>query len=134
MNQHEETEALAVTERNEGENLFGMNSRGYDIDFFAGGNFMELKDLDNPASPSSSSDNSSAISISSDECFDSLAILQELDEPILEHKDSGKKLDVSAADKPDELDMVLATLGTSFFLCPGSSHCSPLGTTLGFDV
>ncbi|KAK8297772.1 hypothetical protein V6Z12_D05G210700 [Gossypium hirsutum] len=51
--QHEETEALAVAERNEGENLFGTDSGGYDIGFFAGGNFLELKDLDNPASPSS---------------------------------------------------------------------------------
>ncbi|XP_052487611.1 NAC domain-containing protein 22 isoform X1 [Gossypium raimondii] len=109
--QHEETEALAVAERNEGENLFGTDSGGYDIGFFAGGNFLELKDLDNPASPSSSSDNSSAISISSGECFDSLAILQELDEQILEQKDSGKKLDVLAGDKPNELDMVPATLG-----------------------
>ncbi|PPD67187.1 hypothetical protein GOBAR_DD35938 [Gossypium barbadense] len=74
-------------------------------------NFLELKDLDNPTSPSSSSDNSSAISISSGECFDSLAILQELDEQILEQKDSGKKLDVLAGDKPNELDMVPATLG-----------------------
>ncbi|MBA0691610.1 hypothetical protein Goari_009230, partial [Gossypium aridum] len=111
VNKHEETEALAVAERNEGENLFGTDSGGYDIGFFAGGNFLELKDLDNPASPSSSSDNSSAISI-----------LQELDEQILEQKDSGQKLDVLAGDKPNELDMVPATLGTSFFLCPGTSH------------
>ncbi|MBA0775224.1 hypothetical protein Gotri_010384 [Gossypium trilobum] len=119
--QHEETEALAVAERNEGENLFGTDSGGYDIVFFAGGNFLELKDLDNPASPSSSSDNSSAISISSGECFDSLAILQELDEQILEQKDSGKKLDVLAGDKPNELDMVPATLAGCLVSVEGSN-------------
>ncbi|MBA0565862.1 hypothetical protein Golob_010717, partial [Gossypium lobatum] len=121
---HEETEALAVAERNEGENLFGTDSGGYDIGFFAGGNFLELKDLDNPASPSSSSDNSSAISISSGECFDSLAILQELDEQILEQKDSGQKLDVLAGDKPNELDMVPATLAGCLVSVEGSNSSS----------
>ncbi|KAK8642459.1 hypothetical protein V6N13_011801 [Hibiscus sabdariffa] len=120
VKKHGEKEASADAGRlpfpdheEQGENLFAMDllSRGY-TDFFAGDDYLELMDLDNPASPSSSSENSSAaMSISSGECFDSLAILQELEEPIFEQNDSGKKLNVFAANKPDEFLMVPATIG-----------------------
>ncbi|XWS14617.1 hypothetical protein CRYUN_Cryun35bG0024600 [Craigia yunnanensis] len=62
-------------------------SRGQ-IGFFSGGDFLELQDLDNPAY-SSSSENSSDMSISLDECFDSMAFLQDLEDPILEQNDVG---------------------------------------------
>ncbi|XWS21095.1 hypothetical protein CRYUN_Cryun30bG0025900 [Craigia yunnanensis] len=116
VNKHDQTEVLAVAERfpvpeHEGVNLFEMDffSRGQ-TDFFSGGNFLELQDLDNPAS-SSSSENSSAVSLSSDECFDAIA-LQDLEDQILEQNDAGKKLNVSASNKSDEVVIVPATLGS----------------------
>ncbi|KAK8646533.1 hypothetical protein V6N13_120317 [Hibiscus sabdariffa] len=119
VKKHGEKEASADAGRlpftdneEQGENLFAMDllSRGY-TDFFAGDDYLELMDLDNPASPSSSSENSSAaMSISSGECFDSLAILQELEEPVFEQNDSGKKLNVFAANKPDEFLMAPAAI------------------------
>ena len=126
MNNHDETEVLAVAERlpvpeHQGENLVEMDffSRG----FFSGGDFLELRDLDNPAS-SSSSENSSAMSIASDECFDSMAFLQDLEDQILEQNDAGKKLNVSASNKSDEVVIVPATLGMSTFLLSTGSLVS----------
>ena len=119
MNNHDETEVLAAAERlpvpeHQGENLVEMDF------FFSGGDFLELRDLDNPAS-SSSSENSSAMSIASDECFDSMAFLQDLEDQILEQNDAGKKLNVCASNKSDEMVIVPATLGMpTFLLCRGS--------------
>ncbi|XP_022772163.1 uncharacterized protein LOC111314813 [Durio zibethinus] len=92
VNRHDETERLPVLEH-QGENLA-------EIDIFSGGDFLELRDLDNPAS-SSSSRNSSAGSTSSNECFDSIALLQDLEDPISEQNDACKKLNVSASNKSD---------------------------------
>ena len=122
MNNHDETEVLAVAERlpvpeHQGENLVEMDF------FFAGGDFLELQDLDNPAS-SSSSENSSVVSISSDECFDSMAFLQDLDDQTLEQNDASKKLNVSAFNKLDEVVIVPATLGMSTFLLSTGSLVS----------
>lgn len=50
-----------------------------EVDCVSNGDFLELLDLVNHGSPSSSSDNSSRVSMSSDECFDSLALLQDLE-------------------------------------------------------
>ncbi|XP_039052762.1 NAC domain-containing protein 82-like [Hibiscus syriacus] len=127
VNDHDakETSERLPFPENQGEKVFAMDllSRGY-VDFFAGGDYLELRDLDNPTSPLSSSENSSAaISISSDECFDSLAILKELEEPIFEQNDSAKKLNVFAANKTDEFLMIPATLG-SLVSIEGSNSCS----------
>lgn len=119
MNKPGETEVLPVAERlplpeHQGENFDEFNLRDQ-IGFFSGGNFIELQDLDNPAS-SSSSENSSVMSISSDECFDSMAFLQDLEDQIVEQNDAGRRLHVSASNKPDEVVIVPATLGMSTFL------------------
>ncbi|XP_022768889.1 uncharacterized protein LOC111312677 isoform X2 [Durio zibethinus] len=115
VNKPDETEVLAVAERlpvreHQGENLVELDffSRP---DLFSGGNFIELKDLDNPAS-SSSSENSSAMSISSDECFDSMAFLQDLEDQNVEQNDAGRRLNVSAPNKSDDVVIVSATLGS----------------------
>ncbi|KAJ4836436.1 hypothetical protein Tsubulata_034161 [Turnera subulata] len=50
-----------------------------EVDYFSGGDYLELLDLVNPASPSSSSDNSSCLTMSSDEYFDSLALLRDIE-------------------------------------------------------
>ncbi|KAI3440310.1 NAC domain-containing protein [Psidium guajava] len=60
--------------------------------------FLELQDLDNPQSPSSSSDNSSCVTMSSNECFDSLALLQDIEAEKfqeVEQKDAHAKFSVS---------------------------------------
>lgn len=67
--------------------------------------FLELRDLDIPQSPSSSSDNSSCMTMSSDACFDTLALLQDIDAEQLqeaEQKDSHAKLSVSTV-KPSNV-------------------------------
>lgn len=53
-----------------------------EMDCFSQGDFLELGDLANPASPSSSSENSSCLSMSSDEYFDTMAILRDLERDI----------------------------------------------------
>ncbi|XP_022771083.1 NAC domain-containing protein 79-like isoform X2 [Durio zibethinus] len=119
VNMHNETEVLAVAERlpvqvpeHQVENLVEMDifSRGQ-MDSFSSGDFLELQDLDSPAS-SSSSENSNAVGISWDECFDPMAFLQDLEDPILEKEDTGKRLNVSASNKSDEVVIVPATLGS----------------------
>ncbi|XVE94761.1 hypothetical protein REPUB_Repub02eG0036900 [Reevesia pubescens] len=131
-----ETEVLAVAERlpnpeQHGENLIEMDwfSRGQ-IDFYSGGDFLELQDLENPAS-SSSSENSSAVSISSDECFDSMALLQDLEDPILEQNDASKKLNVSASNRLDEVVIVPVTLGSLVSVEGSNSGGDELFRTIG---
>ncbi|KAK4745702.1 hypothetical protein SAY87_012014 [Trapa incisa] len=48
-------------------------------DIISNGDYLELCDLGAPGSPSSSSDNSSCVTMSSDECFDTLDLLQDLE-------------------------------------------------------
>ncbi|XP_022144281.1 NAC domain-containing protein 26-like isoform X2 [Momordica charantia] len=50
-----------------------------EMDYLSRGDFLELIDLDDPASPSSSSDSSSCLTMSSDEMFDAMALLQDLE-------------------------------------------------------
>jgi hypothetical protein len=96
---------------------------------YPGDDFLELLDLDdpvspyldNPASSSSSSENSSCLTISSGECFDSLALLQDL-EPENSQKDAGCKFSVSASHRPNEVVMLPATSGLSTFLCSPLLH------------
>lgn len=76
--------------------------------------FMELLDLENQVSSPSSSE-SSCVTISSDECFDSLALLQDL-EPENNQKDANCKFSVSAPVKPNEVVVHPVTSGLSTFL------------------
>ncbi|KAL9993403.1 hypothetical protein Hdeb2414_s1034g00975301 [Helianthus debilis subsp. tardiflorus] len=55
-----------------------------DMDCILCGDYIELNDLIDPGSRSSSSANSSCLTVTSDEYFDSMALLQELDKDILD--------------------------------------------------
>ncbi|KAK8696229.1 hypothetical protein V6N13_001365 [Hibiscus sabdariffa] len=130
VNKHDEKEVPRVAERlpapeNQEQNIAEMDFfSGAKNDFFSEGDFLELNDLDNPAS-SSRSYNSSAMSFSSDEYFDSMAFLQELDQDqVLEHNDTGKNLDVSASNIPDEVVIVPAPLAGSLVSIEGSDSDS----------
>lgn len=112
-----ETGNLAVA----GEPPFYLVGNPPEIDYISRGDFLELLDLDNPASPSSSSDDSSCLTSSSDECFDSLALLQELDSEINWHsaqKNESCKFSVSASFRPNEVVMAPISPGLSniFFI------------------
>ncbi|KAB2076038.1 hypothetical protein ES319_A06G012500v1 [Gossypium barbadense] len=116
VNKHDEKEGLAVAgtipvPEHQDENDVEMDCfTEAHIDSFSRGDFLEMNDLINHVS-SSSSGNSSAPSMSSDECFDSMAFLQDLDQDlVLEQNDIGKKLDVSASNRLDEVVLVPATL------------------------
>ncbi|KAL5558095.1 hypothetical protein UlMin_034306 [Ulmus minor] len=92
------------------ENLLGMP----EVDYVSAGDFLELRDLDIPASPSSSSD-SSCVTMSSDDCFDALELLQDL-EPEARHdhgrNDTDCKLRIFASSKPSEMIMHPASTET----------------------
>ncbi|OMO75025.1 hypothetical protein COLO4_26369 [Corchorus olitorius] len=114
VNKHDEKEALAVAERlpapEHHEDHLGYFSREQLEYFSRSGDFLEMKDLiDNRASPSSSSENSSAMSVSSDNFSDAIH-LEDLDDPIVEQNDASRRLNVSAAKKPDEVVVIPATL------------------------
>ncbi|KAK0576720.1 hypothetical protein LWI29_022370 [Acer saccharum] len=67
---------LAVSERPENNHVPYLP----DSDYISRGDFLELLDLlDEPASPSSSSEASSCVTMSSDDCFDADAWLKELE-------------------------------------------------------
>jgi len=96
------------------------------LDYFSRDDYLELSDLDKPLSPyldnpalsSSSSENSSCVSRSSGECFDSLALLQDL-ETENSQKDAGCKFSVCASHRPNEVVVLPATSGLPTFLyCP----------------
>ncbi|GKV04787.1 hypothetical protein SLEP1_g16897 [Rubroshorea leprosula] len=75
--------------------------------------YLELLDLDDPASPSSS-ENSSCVTMSSDECFDSLALLQELEpetDQVLEQRNADYRFNLSVSHKPTKTVMLPATSG-----------------------
>ncbi|KAD6119201.1 hypothetical protein E3N88_10472 [Mikania micrantha] len=69
-----------------------------EMDCILRGDYFELNDLIDPGSQSSSSANSSCLTVTSDEYFDSMALLQELDKDIIdqEMKDSYVKFNLSA--------------------------------------
>ncbi|XVF63915.1 hypothetical protein PTKIN_Ptkin09bG0124800 [Pterospermum kingtungense] len=137
VNKHDEIEVLAGAERlpvpeHQGENIDDNDCfLRSEIGFLSGDDYLELLDLDNPAS-SSSSENSSIISISSDECFDSMAFLQDLEDPILEQNDASKKLNVSASKKPDEVVVVPATLGSLVSVGGNNSGSHEFFETAGY--
>ncbi|KAJ9674649.1 hypothetical protein PVL29_023902 [Vitis rotundifolia] len=99
-----ETGLLAASERSLNHPVDNLP----DIDYFSDGDFLELYDLADPVSPSSSSDNSSCLSQTSDECFDSLALLRDL-EP---DKDAGCKFSVAASHMPDKVVLQPASSGS----------------------
>lgn len=76
-----------------------------------GGDFLELWDLVPPGSPSSS-DNSSCVTMSSDECFDSLALLQDLE------RETNLYHNTSASDRPDRIITGTAGSGTVKMIFP----------------
>ncbi|ONI32747.1 hypothetical protein PRUPE_1G383200 [Prunus persica] len=85
-----------------------------EIDYVSRGDYLELLDLDTPASFSFSSD-SSCLTMSSDECFDSLALLEELEpknSQDLVNKNAGCKFSISAPPRPDELVIFAASSGS----------------------
>ncbi|KAK6938786.1 NAC domain [Dillenia turbinata] len=105
-------------------------------DFISSGNYLELRDLDDPGSPSSSSENSSCLSMSSDEYFDSLALLKDLEPKSSQNMRPNCKASVTETVHPDEVIMhtnssgdiignktVLQTGGTvkTYFSQPGST-------------
>ncbi|XP_021285388.1 uncharacterized protein LOC110417385 [Herrania umbratica] len=113
VNKHDAVAGRLPVPEHHGENINEMDSfPGGQIDEFLRENFLELDDLDSPASPSSSSDNSSALSLSSGECFDAVALLQDIEDQVIEQKEEGKKLNVTASNKLDEVVIVPATLGS----------------------
>ena len=82
----------------------------HEIDHPPEGDFLELMDLlDDPASPSSSE--SSCVTISSDDWFDSEALMQEID-PENNQRNAGY---VSAPVKPNMVVVLPATSGLSSF-------------------
>ncbi|OMO87631.1 No apical meristem (NAM) protein [Corchorus capsularis] len=114
VKKHDEKEALAVAERlpapGHHEDHLGNHFSREQLDYFSrSGDFLEIQDLDNPQSPSSSSENSSAMSVSSDNFSDAIR-LEDLDDPIVEQNDASRRLNVSAAKKPDEVVVIPATL------------------------
>ncbi|KAF3446278.1 hypothetical protein FNV43_RR11457 [Rhamnella rubrinervis] len=96
-----------------------------EIDCLSRGDYLELLDLDNPASPSSSSD-SSCLTMSSDECFDSLALqdLETENNNDMVQNDAGCKFSVSASIKPTEVLMHPASSGAVY----KSSDVQVIGT------
>lgn len=103
-----ETGTLTVTERLPDHHVEIMPE--IEIDFLSSDDYIELLDLDKPASFSSSSD-SSCLTMSSDECFDSLALLEELKPKNRQdqvNKNAGCKFSISASQRPDELVMYAA--------------------------
>ncbi|XP_050365190.1 NAC transcription factor 32-like [Argentina anserina] len=103
-----ETGTLTVTERLPDHQVEIMPE--IEIDFPFGDDYIELLDLDRPASFSSSS-NSSCLTMSSDECFDSLALLEELEPKTSQEQVNTKancKLSIAVPQKPDELVLYAA--------------------------
>lgn len=87
---------------------------GHETDYPSEGDYLELMDLENPASPSSSSD-SSCLSMSSGEYFDVLDLLRDLESEQTRDRgqnNSGCKFSVFATSKPAEMVMYPASTGT----------------------
>lgn len=85
-----------------------------------GGDFLELRDLGPPGSPSSSSDDSSCVTMSSDECFDYLELLQDL-EPKLSPNPESRETNLrntSASNRPDRIITGRAASGTVKMIFP----------------
>lgn len=121
VNKDDETENMVATGRPP--NLPVANLP--EIDCFSRGDYLELLDLDNPASRSSSSDNSSCMTMSSDEYFDSIALLRDLESEsnqALAQKDKDCKLSVTASLRPDEVVVLPASQGSYISNEGGKPH------------
>ncbi|KAJ0604285.1 putative transcription factor NAM family [Helianthus annuus] len=79
-----------ISDNSDPNTVINVNSRRHentsDMDCILCGDYIELNDLIDPGSRSSSSANSSCLTVTSDEYFDSMALLQELDKDILDQK------------------------------------------------
>ncbi|KAJ0785902.1 hypothetical protein HanOQP8_Chr02g0048691 [Helianthus annuus] len=94
-----------------------------EMDSILMGDYIELNDLIDPGSRSSSSANSSCLTMTSDEYFDSMALLQEIENDI---KDSSVHFNLSTPLKSTEVFIRLATSGiTPFLFC--ESTCFRFG-------
>lgn len=87
-----------------------------DIDCFSRGDYLELLDLENPRSSSSSSDNSSCLSMaSSDDVFDYLALLNDLEpehHKEIQSKSTSCNLNVMTSSVPNDEVVRPAANGT----------------------
>lgn len=122
MDKDDDTGKLAVTGRPP--NLLVENPP--ESDYVSRGDFLELLDLDNPASPSSSSDNSSCLTMSSDEYFDSWALLQEVESASnqdLVQKDKTCKFSVTESLRPNKVVVLPASPGSSNINLPIPLPC-----------
>ncbi|KAK9270452.1 hypothetical protein L1049_026032 [Liquidambar formosana] len=91
-----------------------VNSGNDEIDDAISGDFLELRDLDNSPT-SSSSENSSFRSMTSDDYFDSSAFLRELgpeDKKDMQPKNADHKFNVLASVRPKEVVIHPATAGS----------------------
>ncbi|KAJ6675703.1 putative proteinC DOMAIN-CONTAINING PROTEIN 82-RELATED [Salix viminalis] len=129
VNKDDETEKVVATGRHP--NLPVPNPP--ETDYFFGGDYLELLDLDNPASRSSSSDNSSCMTMSSDEYFDSIALLQDIESEINQgstRKDKDCKLSVTASLRPDEVVMLPASQGSYISIEGGKPHADKTDSSM----
>ncbi|KAI3759069.1 hypothetical protein L6452_06642 [Arctium lappa] len=93
-----------------------------------GGDYLELDDLAVTISRSSSSADSSCMTMTSEEFFDPVALMRELGDDIgdQEVQDSSVKLNLSAPTKLKEVVMNPTTLE----FCDGGKECKPYNTNL----
>jgi hypothetical protein len=110
----EESEPVLVAERMEDHLIEKYR------DYILTGDYLEMDDL--VGSPSSSSDNTSCLSISSEEYFDLEALLRDIEQG----KDASFKYTASASAKSEEVIMHLPTPGT---LTHGGESKFPAGET-----
>ncbi|XP_052202879.1 NAC domain-containing protein 96-like [Diospyros lotus] len=80
-------------------------------EYILGGDFLELDDLADPESQSSCSDNTSCLSLTSDDYFDSQALLKDIGDE--EHgRDDNCKFFIAKYAKPNEVVICAPTLGS----------------------
>ncbi|GKV29857.1 hypothetical protein SLEP1_g38744 [Rubroshorea leprosula] len=92
-----------------------------EADYILMEDYLELQDLDNPASPSSSSENSSCLTRSSGASFDSQDLEPEMDQ-VLEQRYAGYTFTAPVSHNPTEVVMLPATSGMpNFLFCCHSS-------------
>lgn len=94
-----------------------------DIDYVLMGDYLELDDLAASISHSSSSADSSCMTMTSEEFFDPVALMRELGDDIVDQEvqDSSVNLNLSAPTKSKEVVMNPTTLG----FCDDGKECKP---------
>lgn len=100
------SELLGKTMNNNTEFPDCLIENSSEMDCISRGDYFELNDLIDQGSRSSSSVNSSCLTMTSDECFDSMALLQEIDDEITA---SSVKFNLSAPIKSTEVVISPAT-------------------------